>query len=61
VAGACGWPGIVAATTCRATSGAISGRCLCLFEGTSGDQIRALNDTAGLPYERVVEALDLTP
>ena len=29
--------------------------------GESADQVRKLNDTAGLPYNSVVEALDLTP
>jgi len=37
------------------------GKCTCMFEAESADQVRQLNDTAGLPYERVVEALDLTP
>jgi len=37
------------------------GRCLCLFEANSDTDVRRLNDEAGLPYENVVEALDLTP
>ncbi len=37
------------------------GRCMCLFEGESEDQVRNLNNKAGLPYNRVVQALDLTP
>ena len=45
----------------RSTFAPEDGRCMCLFEGESADQVRTLNDTAGLPYERVVEALDLTP
>ena len=36
------------------------GRCMCLFDGESEEQVRRLNDTAGLPYDRVVPALDLT-
>jgi len=37
------------------------GRCECLFEAADADTVRRLNDTAGLPYTRVVEAMDLTP
>lgn len=37
------------------------GRCMCLFEADSADTVKALNDTAGLPYHAVTAALDLTP
>lgn len=37
------------------------GRCMCLFEAESADVVQSLNDTAGLPYTQVIEALDLTP
>ena len=37
------------------------GRCMCFFEGKSADQVRALNDRAGLPYNHISEALDLRP
>jgi len=36
-------------------------RCMCLFDATSADDVRKVNDAAQLPYTRVVEALDLTP
>lgn len=36
-------------------------RCLCLFEAPSADRVREVNDSARLPYSRVVEAADLTP
>ncbi|HWG84135.1 MAG TPA: DUF4242 domain-containing protein [Deinococcales bacterium] len=36
-------------------------RVMCLFEAGNADAVRAVNDTAGIPYERVVEANDLTP
>ena len=36
-------------------------RCLCLFEAESPEQVKQLNETAQIPYTRVVEALDLTP
>lgn len=37
------------------------GRCMCFFDGASADQVKSLNDRAGLPYERVVEAMHLAP
>ena len=45
----------------RSTFAPEDGRCMCLFDGESEAQVRQLNDTAGLPYDRVVAALDLTP
>lgn len=45
----------------RSTFAPEDGRCMCLFDGESAEQVKRLNDTAGLPYERVVPALDLTP
>ncbi len=45
----------------RSTFAPEDGRCMCLFDGESADQVRRLNDTAGLPYSQVVAALDLTP
>lgn len=45
----------------RSTFAPGDGRCMCLFDGQSAEQVKRLNDAAGLPYERVVEALDLTP
>ena len=37
------------------------GKCMCLFEAESAVAVERLNRTAGLPFERIVEALDLTP
>jgi hypothetical protein len=45
----------------RSTFAPEDGRCMCLFDGESAAQVQALNDAAGLPYTRVVPALDLTP
>lgn len=45
----------------RSTFAPDDGRCMCLFDGASKEQVQELNDTAGLPYHRVVEAFDLTP
>jgi hypothetical protein len=45
----------------RATFAPEDGRCMCLFDGESAEQVKRLNDTAGIPYVRVVPALDLTP
>ena len=45
----------------RTTFAPEDGRCMCLFEGQNADQVKRLNDTAGLPYDKIVQALDLTP
>ena len=45
----------------RSTFAPDDGRCMCLFEARSADDVKRLNDEAKLPYTRVVEALDLTP
>jgi len=45
----------------RSTFAPDDGRCMCLFEAGSEADVRRLNDEAGLPYDVVVEALDLTP
>ena len=45
----------------RSTFAPDDGRCMCLFEAGSADDVKRLNDDAGLPYNKVVEALDLTP
>ena len=45
----------------RSTFAPEDGRCMCLFEAGSDVEVKRLNDEAGLPYDRVVEALDLTP
>ena len=45
----------------RSTFATDDGRCMCLFDANSDADVKQLNDDAGLPYERVVEALDLTP
>lgn len=38
-----------------------TGQCRCLFEGADGDVVTQVQDAAGLPYEEVLEALDLAP
>lgn len=45
----------------RSTFAPTDGRCLCLFAAGTEAEVKRLNDEAGLPYDRVVEALDLTP
>jgi hypothetical protein len=45
----------------RSTFAPEDGRCMCLFEASSAEDVKRLNDEAKLPYSRVVEALDLTP
>jgi len=36
-------------------------RCMCLFEAASPQLVKELNETAKIPFSRIVEALDLTP
>jgi len=45
----------------RSTFAPEDGRCMCLFEAEKSEAVRRLNDEAGLPYERIVPAMDLTP
>ena len=45
----------------RTTFAPDDGRCMCLFEAESSEDVRRLNDEAGLPFSRIVPALDLTP
>ncbi|MGN3974829.1 DUF4242 domain-containing protein [Tsuneonella sp. SYSU-LHT278] len=45
----------------RTTFAPDDGRCMCLFEAPSEEEVKRLNDEAGLPYSRVVQAMDLTP
>ena len=45
----------------RSTFAPDDGRCMCLFAAGSDEAVKKLNDDAGLPYHRVVKALDLTP
>ena len=36
-------------------------RCMCLFEADSAELVREVNETAQIPFTRIVEAMDLTP
>jgi hypothetical protein len=45
----------------RSTFAPDDGRCMCLFEAASDGDVKRLNDEAGIPYKRIVKALDLTP
>ena len=45
----------------RTTFAPEDGLCMCLFDAGSEADVKKLNDEAGIPYDRVVEALDLTP
>lgn len=38
-----------------------TGQCNCLFDAKSSEQVGQLNDRAGIPYDRIVPALDLSP
>lgn len=45
----------------RSTFVPASGACMCLFEAGDAEAVRRVNESAKLPFERIVEALDLTP
>jgi hypothetical protein len=36
-------------------------RCMCLFEAEDEAAVVAVNEMAGLPFTRIVQALDLSP
>ena len=38
-----------------------SGACMCLFEASGADAVKRVNEEAKIPFDRVTEALDLTP
>jgi hypothetical protein len=45
----------------RSTFAPGDGRCMCLFEAGDEAAVQRLNDEAKLPYDKITEALDLTP
>jgi hypothetical protein len=45
----------------RSTFAPGDGRCMCLFEAEDPAAVQRLNTEAKLPYDRITEALDLTP
>lgn len=38
-----------------------TGACMCLFEASNSEAVKRVNEQAGIPFDRVTEALDLTP
>ena len=36
-------------------------KCMCLFEADNADLVKELNETAQIPFNRIVPAMDLTP
>ncbi len=36
-------------------------KCMCLFEATSPDLVKEVNEAAQIPFTQIKEALDLTP
>ena len=36
-------------------------KCMCLFEAPNAGPVKELNESAKLPFSRIVEAVDLTP
>lgn len=45
----------------RSTFVPAESHCMCLFEADNADVVKQVNDTAKLPYTRIIEAKDLTP
>ena len=45
----------------RSTFVPAESRCMCLFEADNADFVKQVNETAKLPFTRIVEAKDLTP
>jgi len=35
--------------------------CMCFFEAANPEVVKELNETAKIPFKRIVEAMDLTP
>ncbi len=35
--------------------------CMCLFEANDPDAVKQVNERAQIPFNRIVEAMDLTP
>ena len=38
-----------------------TGACMCLFKADSAASVKALNEKAKLPFDRIVKAMDLSP
>ena len=38
-----------------------TGACMCLFEAQGADAVKRVNEQAQIPFDRITEALDLTP
>ena len=38
-----------------------SGKCMCLFAADGEHEVRLLNEKAGIPFDKVTPAMDLTP
>jgi hypothetical protein len=34
---------------------------MCLFEAANAELVRSVNEAAGIPFRRIVQAVDLTP
>ena len=38
-----------------------SGKCMCLFAANGEENVQFLNEKAGIPFDKVTAAMDLTP
>ena len=45
----------------RSTFVPAESHCMCLFEADNADLVKQVNETAKLPFTRIIEAKDLTP
>ncbi len=45
----------------RSTFVPAEARCMCLFEADNAQLVKELNESAKIPFERIIEAEDLTP
>lgn len=45
----------------RTTFVPTTGACMCLFDAGSAEAVRRVNEEAGIPFDRITEALDLGP
>jgi hypothetical protein len=45
----------------RSTFVPSTGACMCLFEANEATHVKQVNERAGIPFDRITEALDLTP
>ena len=60
---ACATAGAAGTPVCYRRSIVVPGesRCLCLFEAPDAERVQEVNETAQIPYNRILTALELAP